>query len=77
LPPGEGETIHQAVDLFDGAMLGLVRQVSVSRGGEDGMMAEELLHFDQIDAGLDQMGGVGMPQAVGRNLFFKPQAWTT
>jgi hypothetical protein len=40
-------------------------------------VAEELLHFDQIDAGLDQMGRVGMPQTVRGNLFFRPQAWTT
>jgi hypothetical protein len=24
-------------------------------------MAEELLHLDQIDAGLDQVGGIAMP----------------
>jgi hypothetical protein len=34
-------------------MLGLVGEVGVARGGEDGVMAEEFLDFDQIDAGLD------------------------
>ena len=42
-------------------MLGLVGQVGVSSGGENRVMAEELLHFDQIDAGLDQVSGVAMP----------------
>jgi hypothetical protein len=39
-------------------MFGLVRQMSVAGGGEDGMMAEELLHLDQIDPGLDQVSRV-------------------
>ena len=58
-------------------MLGLVGEMGVAGGGENGMMAEELLYLDQIDAGLDQMSGIGMPQAVGRDLFFSPQVWTT
>ncbi len=86
MPPGEGETIHQAVDTFDGVMLGLVRQMGVPQGdflrgvaggGENGVMAEDLLHLDQIDACFDQMGCIAVPQAVWRNLFFRPQASTT
>ena len=41
-------------------MLGLVRQVGIAGGGENGVMAEELLHLEQIDAGLDQVGSVAM-----------------
>ena len=41
-------------------MLGLVGQMGVSGGGENGVMAEELLHLDQIDAGLDQVSCVGV-----------------
>ena len=32
-------------------MLGLVGQVGVAGGGENGVMAEELLYLDQIDTG--------------------------
>ena len=42
-------------------MLGLVGEMGATDGGENGMMAEELLYLDQIDAGLDQMSGIGMP----------------
>ena len=31
-------------------------------------MTEGLLDLDQIDTGLDQVGGVAMPKAVGRDL---------
>ncbi len=41
------------------------------------MMAEELLDLDQIDTRFDQMRGIAMPQAVRRDLFFRPQASTT
>ena len=58
-------------------MLGLVGQVGVAGGGENGVMAEEFLHLDQIDAGLDQVGGIAVPQAVRRDLFFRPQVSTT
>ena len=58
-------------------MLSLISQMGIAGGGEDGMVAEEFLHLDQIDAGLDQMGGIAVPQAMGRNLFLRPQAATT
>ena len=56
-------------------MLGLVGQMGVPQGdflrgvaggGENGVMAEELLYFDQIDAGLDQVGGIpqGFPSVI-------------
>lgn len=58
-------------------MLGLVGEVGVAGGGEDAVVAEELLDFDQIDAGLDEMGGIAVTQAVGRDLFFSPQPRAT
>ena len=57
-------------------MLGLVGQMGIAGGGENGVMTEELLHLDQIHAGLDQVGCIAMPQAVGGDLFFSPQ-WPT
>ena len=41
-------------------MLGLVGQVGVTDGGENRVMAEILLYLDQIDAGFDQVSGVGV-----------------
>ena len=40
-------------------------------------MAEDLLHLEQIDTGLDQMGCIAVTQAMGGDLFFIPQAATT
>ena len=34
-------------------MLGLIREVGVTSGGENRVMAEEFLDFDQVDAGFD------------------------
>ena len=58
-------------------MLGLVGQVGIAGGGEYGVMAEKLLHLDQVDPGLDQVGRIAVPPAVGRDLFFRPQASVT
>ena len=55
-------------------MLGLVGEVGVAGGGENRVMAEEFLHLDQIDAGLDQVSCIAMAQAVGGDVFFSPQA---
>ena len=54
-------------------MPGLVCQVGVAGGGENGMMAEEFLDLEQIDSGLNQVGGITVAQAVWRDLFFRPQ----
>jgi hypothetical protein len=77
LPPGDAEAIHQAVDPLQRVMLGLVGEVSVAGGGQNRVMAEEFLDLDQIDAGLDQMGGIAVAQTVRGDLFFSPQASTT
>ena len=41
-------------------MFGLVGQVGISDGGENRVMAEDLLHLDQVDAGFDQVCGIGV-----------------
>lgn len=58
-------------------MLGLVGQMGIADGGQNGVMAEDLLYLEQIDAGFDQVCGVGVPQAVRGDLFFRPQASIT
>ncbi len=40
-------------------------------------MPEDSLHFQQVDACFDQVGGIGMAQTVWRNSFFKPQSRVT
>ena len=54
-------------------MLGLVSQMGIARGGKNRVMAEKLLHLDQIDARLDQVRCIAVPQRVWRDLFFRPQ----
>jgi hypothetical protein len=41
-------------------MLGLVSQVGIAHGGQYRVVAEEFLHLDQIDAGFDQVCGIGV-----------------
>lgn len=40
-------------------------------------MTEDLLYFKQINPGFDQMGCIAVTQAVGADLFFRPQAVAT
>jgi hypothetical protein len=41
-------------------MLGLVGQMGIAGGRENGVMAEEFLYLDQVDAGFDQVGCVAV-----------------
>jgi len=41
-------------------MLGLVGQVGITGRGENRVVAEEFLHFDQIDTRFDQVGGIAV-----------------
>jgi hypothetical protein len=41
-------------------MLGLVGQVGIANGDEYRVVAEVLLHLDQIDARFDQVRGIGV-----------------
>ena len=50
-------------------MLGLIGEVGVAGGGQNAVMTEDLLDLDQIDTGLDQVGGVAVAKAMGRDLF--------
>jgi len=58
--------------------MGRVRcQVGIFGGGQNGAVAGDFLHLEQIDACFDQVRGVGVAKTVGRDLFFIPQASTT
>jgi hypothetical protein len=57
----DGEAAHQVIDGLLGVAAGPRGQVGVAGGGEDGVMTEELLDFQPIDTGLNQMGGIAVP----------------
>ena len=71
-PPRDREAVHQGIDELGGVVPGVGGQVGVLGGGEDRVVAEDLLHLEQIDTGLDQMRGVAVAQAVRSDLFFSP-----
>ena len=48
-------------------------QMGVAGGGENAVVAQNLLHFQQIDPGFDQMCGIAVAQAV--RAYFSP-SWT-
>ena len=74
LPPIDGEAIHQLVDDLLSVM-GRVRcEVGIFGGGQNGAVAEDFLHLEQIDACFDQVRGVGVAKTVRSDLFFIPQA---
>ena len=58
-------------------MLGLVRQMGIAGGGQNGVMTEKFLYFDQIDTRFDQMCRIAVAKAVRGDVFFRPQARTT
>ena len=58
-------------------MLALFGEVGVADGGEDGLVSEYLLDFDQVDAGFYQVGSIAVAQAVWCNSFFKRQSRQT
>ena len=63
--------LHQGIDAGSCRFGGVAGEVGVAGGGEDGMVAEDLLDFQQIDALLDQVRGVAVAQAVRGDLFFR------
>ena len=66
-PSRNGKPIHQGVDQRGGVVPGMGGQMGVLGGGEDRMVAEDLLHLQQVDPGLDQVSGIAvaiMPNAA-------------
>lgn len=54
-----------------------IGQMGITGRGEDAVVTEDFLHFQQVNTGLDQMRGIAVTQAMRANLFFKPQSWAT
>ena len=47
--------------------------MSVFGAGQDGVVTEDFLYFERVDARFDQMSGITVTKAVGGDLFFIPQ----
>ena len=75
--PVNGKAIHQGIDHLLGVLIRAGGQVGIAGGGQNTIKPKDFLHFQQIDAGFDQMSGVAVTQTVRSNLFFKPQSWAT
>ena len=76
-PPCDGEAVHQLIDHLCGVMVGASGQASVFGGGQDGMVTEDFLYFEQVDARFDQMRGIAVTKAVRGDLFFIPHSAAT
>ena len=59
-PPVNGKTIHQSIDRLVGVLVRTGGQVGIAGGGKNRMVTEDLLHFQQIDTGFDQMRGIAV-----------------
>ena len=73
----EREAAHQGFDPSAGLALGKAGEVGVAGGGENAVMAQNLLYFKQIDTRFNQVRGIAVAQAVRRDLFFSPQSCAT
>lgn len=58
-------------------LIGGIGQMGVTGSGQDTVVTENFLDFEQVYACFDQMGSITMAQTVRGNLFFIPQSWAT
>ena len=71
------EATHQGLNARTHLLIGVAGQVGVAGRGENRVMTQNLLHFKQVNAGFNQVGGVAVAKAVRRDLFFSPQSMAT
>jgi len=58
------ESLHHVIDQLVGVFLALLGQVEIEHGGLESGVAEVALNDAQVDAGFEEMGGVGMAQRI-------------
>ena len=58
VPPVDGKVVHQFIDDLCCVMVCIGCQMGVLGRGQDGAMAQDFLHFQQIDAHFDQVSGI-------------------
>lgn len=54
------ESLHHMVDELRGILLTLLGQVEIEHGSFEAGVAEIALDDAQVDAGFEEMGGIGM-----------------
>ena len=76
-PPIDIEAAHQGFNANTHLVVGVAGQVGITGGGQNAVVAQNLLHLQQVNPGLDQMGCIAVAKAVGGDLFFSPQLMAT
>jgi hypothetical protein len=64
------ESLHHVIDQLAGIFLAFLGEVEIEHGGLQLGMTHVALDDTQIDAGFQQMGGVGMAKGVDGNSLF-------
>ena len=64
------ESLHHVIDQLAGVLLALLGEVEIEHGGLQLGMAHVALDGAQIDAGFEEVGGVGMAKRVYGNSLF-------
>jgi hypothetical protein len=49
-PPIHGKAIHQGIDQYVGLKVRGIGQVGIAGSGQDAVVAEDFLNFEQVDA---------------------------
>jgi hypothetical protein len=49
-PPANAKIIHQGIDQYIGLKVCGIGQVGITSGGQDAVVAEDFLDFQQVDA---------------------------
>ena len=70
MAPTDVDLPDQLVDTCLRGELALFGEMGVAEGGEDGLVAEDLLYFQQVNARFNQMRGITVAQTVRCNSFF-------
>ena len=65
------ESLHHVVDQLAGIFLAFLGQVEIEHGGFETGVAQVALDDAQVDAGFEEMGGIGVAQGMDRNAFFE------
>jgi hypothetical protein len=58
------ESLHHVIDQLVGVLLTLLGEVEIEHGGFQLGMAHVALDDAQVDAGFEEMGGIGMPKRI-------------
>ncbi len=64
------ESLHYVIDQLAGVLLTLLGEMEIEHGGFELGMAQVALDDAQVDAGFEEVGGVGMAQGMDGNSLF-------